>query len=301
MTPTLLNFLKISNRRPKNHHMTPTKYLAILASFLLAESALAETLYTQDRYNFRTGPIIEYDVQDTFDAGKKVEVIERVGRWIKVKTEEGHVGFIHKRGLDRDNPTTAAVEDCCSNRPKPEEPKTGEAIVAEVQEKYPTKYISPIKDTGQCRTGSRMYACYVHPIKGVPKFHTGIDIRAATGTPIVAPTDGCKVARVRWSNGYGRQIALKCGNYYFEYSHLSKYKSGKKVSNSGLPVGAKIKKGEVIGYVGMSGLCTGPHLHFEVYEGKLERGYRFDPMKLFKSAANVCNSVLKEGKRSKGC
>ena len=87
--------------------------------------------------------------------------------------------------------------------------------------------------------------------------HPGIDYAAPTGTPVVAVGDGRVISR-RWKNGYGRFIAVRHNNRYTTtYGHLSRY--GAKVK-----VGANVKQGQVIGYVGASGLATGPHLDFRM-------------------------------------
>jgi murein DD-endopeptidase MepM/ murein hydrolase activator NlpD len=95
-----------------------------------------------------------------------------------------------------------------------------------------------------------------HPILGYSRMHKGMDFRAGYGTPILAATDG-RVERAGWVGGYGQQVRLNhSGCYATSYSHMSRMavRSGQMVS-----------KGQVIGYVGSTGLSTGPHLHYEVY------------------------------------
>ena len=95
----------------------------------------------------------------------------------------------------------------------------------------------------------------VHPILRFSRFHAGIDFGAAWGSPIVAAADGQVVGRAG-RGGYGRQVRIvHDGGLMTTYSHMSAM-----VAQPGLPV----KQGQVIGYVGSSGLSTGPHLHFEV-------------------------------------
>ncbi|HOJ93183.1 MAG TPA: M23 family metallopeptidase, partial [Dictyoglomaceae bacterium] len=95
-----------------------------------------------------------------------------------------------------------------------------------------------------------------HPILGgAPLSHTGIDIAVAYGTPIKAAASG-KVIYAGWYGGYGNLIILDHGgNISTLYGHLSKIV---------VKIGEEVAEGEIIGYVGSTGLSTGPHLHFEV-------------------------------------
>ncbi|MGH9891850.1 MAG: peptidoglycan DD-metalloendopeptidase family protein, partial [bacterium] len=95
----------------------------------------------------------------------------------------------------------------------------------------------------------------VHPILGVRKLHTGIDLSAASGTPIVAAATG-RVILAETYGGYGRAVVIDHGGGITTlYAHQSKM---------AVSVGETIDRGQVVGYVGCSGSCTGPHLHFEV-------------------------------------
>lgn len=95
----------------------------------------------------------------------------------------------------------------------------------------------------------------VHPILGVRKLHTGIDIRGSTGQPIIAAADG-EVILAQTYGGYGRTVVIDHGGGMSTlYAHQSQL---------AVSVGETVSRGEVIGYVGCSGSCTGPHVHFEV-------------------------------------
>ena len=102
----------------------------------------------------------------------------------------------------------------------------------------------------------------LHPILKVRRPHLGVDYGAPRGTPIVATADG-KVIRASRKGGYGKTIILRHGqNYRTLYAHLSRYAKG-------VRKGKWVKKGQVIGYVGSTGLSTGPHLHYEIHvDGK---------------------------------
>jgi murein DD-endopeptidase MepM/ murein hydrolase activator NlpD len=96
-----------------------------------------------------------------------------------------------------------------------------------------------------------------HPVLGYTKQHKGVDFSAPTGTPIMAAGDGVVEKIGRWK-GYGNYIRIKHNNEFSTaYAHLSRYAKG-------LRQGKRIKQGELIGYVGSTGLATGPHLHYEL-------------------------------------
>ena len=94
-----------------------------------------------------------------------------------------------------------------------------------------------------------------HPILGYERFHAGVDLAAAAGTPIVAAADG-KVLRAGWAGGYGQEVEIAhSGAIETRYGHMSRIAAYS---------GEVVHRGDVIGYVGSTGLSTGPHLHFEV-------------------------------------
>lgn len=96
-----------------------------------------------------------------------------------------------------------------------------------------------------------------HPILGVVRPHLGVDLAAPVGTPIMAAADG-KVVFVGRKGGFGRQIILShASGYRTHYGHLSRYRKGLKKGN-------RVKQKEIIGYVGSSGLSTGPHLDYRL-------------------------------------
>lgn len=102
------------------------------------------------------------------------------------------------------------------------------------------------------------YGLRMHPILGYARMHRGLDFRASYGTPILATMDGT-VARAGWAGGYGRQVRLNhSGGLATSYSHMSRI---------AVSPGVRVRQGQVIGYVGSTGLSTGPHLHYEMYRG----------------------------------
>ena len=108
-----------------------------------------------------------------------------------------------------------------------------------------------------------------HPILGFNKMHRGTDFAAPKGTPVMASGDG-KIIRARWCGGGGNCIKIKHNSTYSTvYAHLSKFASG-------IKEGTRVKQGRIIGYVGSTGMSTGPHLHYEV----IENGKKINSQKL---------------------
>ncbi len=96
-----------------------------------------------------------------------------------------------------------------------------------------------------------------HPIQGFNKMHTGTDFAAPMGTPIMASGSGT-ITRAKWCGGGGNCIKIKHNSTYETvYAHMKNFAKGMKV-------GKKVKQGQIIGYVGSTGMSTGPHLHYEV-------------------------------------
>ena len=108
-----------------------------------------------------------------------------------------------------------------------------------------------------------------HPILGFTKMHAGTDFAAPTGTPIMASGDGV-VTRAQWCGGGGNCVKIKHNSVYQTvYAHMSKF-------GRGIKKGVRVKQGQIIGYVGSTGLSTGPHLHYEV----IENGRKINSQKL---------------------
>lgn len=102
---------------------------------------------------------------------------------------------------------------------------------------------------------SSSYGYRIHPIYKTVKLHSGMDFSGAVGTPIYATGDG-KVIYAKNEKGYGKSILIDHGfNYQTLYTHLDKYN---------VKIHQKVKRGDIIGYMGNSGVSTGPHLHYEV-------------------------------------
>jgi murein DD-endopeptidase MepM/ murein hydrolase activator NlpD len=116
---------------------------------------------------------------------------------------------------------------------------------------------------------SSSYGIRKHPILGYNKLHQGTDFAAPTGTPIMASGSGV-ILRAQKYKGYGNFVSIKHNsNYVTAYGHMSKY-------GRGIRKGVRVNQGQIIGYVGSTGMSTGPHLHYEV----IKNGKRINSQRL---------------------
>ena len=117
-----------------------------------------------------------------------------------------------------------------------------------------------------------------HPILGYNKMHRGTDFAAPSGTPIMASGSGT-VTRARWCGGGGNCVKIKHNSTYETiYAHMRAFAKG-------IKEGRKVKQGQIIGYVGSTGLSTGPHLHYEFMIGNKHT----DPVKVKLPSAKPLN------------
>lgn len=128
---------------------------------------------------------------------------------------------------------------------------------------------------------SGTFGARIDPFNGEGAFHKGVDISAPFGTPIMAPSDGV-VSFADFSNGYGRLIAIEHGHgITTRYGHLSAF---------AVTPGQHVQRGEIIGYVGLSGRSTGAHLHYEVWV----RGTPVNPYKYLRVTAAKMRNMSNE-------
>lgn len=120
--------------------------------------------------------------------------------------------------------------------------------------------------TGEFTSG---YGMRYHPILHYTRPHNGVDWAAPIGTPIFAAGNGV-VQKAGWDAGYGRRVEIEHANgYVTTYNHMSRF-------GRGVAEGAHVRQGQIVGYLGASGLATGPHLHYEV----IVNGHYVDPMRV---------------------
>jgi murein DD-endopeptidase MepM/ murein hydrolase activator NlpD len=131
------------------------------------------------------------------------------------------------------------------------------------------------------------YFCYrYHPILHFTRFHAGVDIGAGWGSPIVAAGDG-RVVGAGWGGGYGREVQIAHGGGITSlYGHMSEIVAAP---------GSFVRAGQLIGYVGSSGLSTGPHLHFEVRQG----GQPVNPLAVRFTSAPLVDAHLAEAVKAR--
>lgn len=119
---------------------------------------------------------------------------------------------------------------------------------------------------GKFRSG---FGARRHPILGYVRMHTGVDWSASIGTPIIAAGNGV-VEKAGWAGGYGKQIIIRHANgYETSYNHQSAFAKG-------IAPGVRVRQGQTIGFLGQTGLATGPHLHYEL----IVNGTKVDPMRV---------------------
>ncbi len=120
------------------------------------------------------------------------------------------------------------------------------------------------------RISSRFSGARMHPVLRIVRPHFGVDYAAPTGTPVYSIGDGIVQTRAYQAGGGGNFIKIKHNSVYTTtYMHLSKFAPG-------IQVGSRVKQGELIGFVGSTGLASGPHLDFRVFQS----GFPVDPLKM---------------------
>jgi murein DD-endopeptidase MepM/ murein hydrolase activator NlpD len=149
-----------------------------------------------------------------------------------------------------------------------------EKLIANQTEKLASiPAIQPINNKELTRIASG-FGPRIHPIYGIPKMHNGLDFTAAQGTPIYATGNGT-VTTAGAGTGTGNHVIINHGyGYETVYMHMVRIKTS---------VGAKVKRGEIIGWVGSTGASTGPHCHYEVHIN----GTPVDPVYFFYNDLNA--------------
>ncbi|MDC1096237.1 M23 family metallopeptidase [Pelagibacteraceae bacterium] len=122
-----------------------------------------------------------------------------------------------------------------------------------------------------------------HPILGYTKLHTGTDFAAPSGTPIMASGSGT-ITRSRWCGGGGNCVKIKHNSTYETiYAHMKNFAKG-------IKEGKKVRQGQIIGYVGSTGMSTGPHLHYEV----IVNGKKVNSQKLKLPSGKILKNIARK-------
>ncbi len=138
-------------------------------------------------------------------------------------------------------------------------------------------------------TVSSLFGSRVHPVTGEVRFHQGTDLAAPEGTPVVAAFSG-RVEIAGWLGGYGLIVVISHGDTHeTRYAHLSEVL---------VKAGQEVKQGNVIGLVGSTGLATGPHLHFEIWQKMREGLVAIDPTPQLMLAMDQLQKYLAQSPKS---
>lgn len=219
------------------------------ASALLSKGARAELAWTiADIYEYRL------DMSRELQDGDRVRVLFERSRLPSGRTK---VGVIIAAGVERSGRELQAVRYTPRRAAKPEYfDQDGRSLRAQFL-RAPLSF----------RRVSSVFGMRKHPILGEWRAHKGTDYAAAAGTPVRSIGDGVVIFRGTKS-GYGNVMDIRHPNgYVSRYGHLRGFASG-------VRAGGRVSMGSTIGYVGMTGLATAPHLHFEVLVGGVQRDPR---------------------------
>lgn len=181
--------------------------------------------------------------------------------YVERKTKGGELlspGLLKSASIVNEGKFIAAVADPGSHGKAVYFDETG-AVYGSYFLRYPLQF---------SRISSVFSSARFHPVLGINRPHNGVDFAAPTGTPVRAVADG-RVIKAGYAGGAGLMISLEHNSTYdTAYMHLSKLAAG-------VRIGSKVTRGQVIGAVGSSGLATGPHLHFSLFQN----GKYVDPLK----------------------
>lgn len=209
----------------------------------LAENALANVADRDEnvyRTFFEANPISDAQRKAGFGGINRYKKLEGLPNSELIKNSAQRIDVLLK-GIEVQSRSLDEIEKLAKDKEK-----LLEAIPA----------IQPVQNKDLTRVASG-YGMRMHPILKRRKMHNGMDFTAPRGTPIYATGDG-KVIKASRASGFGKVVYIDHGfGYVTKYGHMSKFNTRK---------GRKVKRGDIIGYVGNSGLSSGPHLHYEVHK-----------------------------------
>ena len=201
---------------------------------------------------FESTPIPDSARLKEMEKSKEVQLVQSMGETQLVKSLTEQLNTLSKR-VAYQNKSYGAIDDMVKNKEK---------LLAAIPA------IQPVSNKDLTRIASG-FGYRIDPVYKVTKFHAGLDFTAPQGTPIYATADGVVKEADYNAGGFGNHVIISHGyGYETLYGHMYRIKT---------KVGARISRGEVIGYVGSTGKSTGPHCHYEVHKG----GEPVDPVYYF--------------------
>jgi len=265
---------KLQERTEIFHQRLRDMYMEGNLSFLgvlLESTSMSDFLTRFDLMKY----IADQDSKLVEELAAERDSVAREKRQLEAKKEEAVVlkrtttakqTYLAARGQDRKTTLSSLQSDKAASERAVQEMEAASRQITQIIQQYQSSNSSnssnqaPAKGTGRfIRPASggitSGYGMRWHPITGVYKMHTGIDFGAPSGSPVWA-ADGGTVITAGWMSGYGNTVIIDHGGGVSTlYGHMSSIAVGS---------GASVSQGQVIGYVGSTGLSTGPHLHFEV-------------------------------------
>ena len=214
-------------------------------------------------------------IEDLVDSYKTIEEVDETLNYGVTKvTQQGEDGLLRiKQDVKITNGTTVYVKQLSKESLKPAIDKI---VVKGGKRTYGIGSSTWLWPTDSGWTISSGYSYRINPVTGARELHGALDIAGTGyGSNVYASNSGVIVTK-SYTSTAGNYIVINHNNgYYTQYNHMSRFES--------LSVGDYVEKGQVIGYVGMTGQATGPHLHFAVwYGGPAYRGVRVNPWTLFR-------------------
>ncbi len=201
---------------------------------------------------FESTPIPDSARLKEMEKSKEVQLVQSMGETQLVKSLTEQLNTLSKR-VAYQTKSYGAIDDMVKNKEK---------LLAAIPA------IQPVSNKDLTRIASG-FGYRIDPVYKVTKFHAGLDFTAPQGTPIYATADGVVKEADYNAGGFGNHVIISHGyGYETLYGHMYRIKT---------KVGARISRGEVIGYVGSTGKSTGPHCHYEVHKG----GEPVDPVYYF--------------------
>ena len=248
----ITNTISVEIRKNNNNFIIKENVLRLIKKEILVENQIKDNLYSSaTKVGIEPNIIVEFARIYGFEIDFQRDI--RKGDEFKIFYEK----FIDERGVVRDTGKVLYASMLVNGR----EINLYNFRYDDENGYYDIDGKSIVKSLMKTPiNGARLSSSFgmrKHPILGFSKLHTGTDFAAPTGTPIMASGSGT-VTRARWCGGGGNCVKIKHNSTYETvYAHMKNFAKG-------IKEGRKVSQGQIIGYVGSTGMSTGPHLHYEV-------------------------------------